>query len=179
MMAIVDGCWRARCLAAVCVGALPVLVACGGEAAREPSRAGRSEPATVRERMAGCYDLLDRNGKLAARSLWGAASRIRLEMTDERRPRERNGIVWRWQLSRLAIGREPGGPAEAGWAADPRSDSVRVMLSDGFSGTELVLPSHGDTLVGRATGHWDFTSDSDEGRVTAVRIACAPDSLHP
>ncbi|MBB4634724.1 hypothetical protein [Longimicrobium terrae] len=68
------------------------------------------------------------------------------------------------------------------WRFDGDSARVRVMLSSGHSGTELLLrvPSSPDTLKGSATEHWDFgTPFTNGGSVSLVRVPCLSDSNSP
>jgi hypothetical protein len=78
------------------------------------------------------------------------------------RNREDTGTPRSWAVTRLDTTRnpmsDPGGRSSFPfWAPDTLSDSVRVMLHTGFSGTEMILgppPAGADTLRGRAIGHW-------------------------
>ena len=128
--------------------------------------------------LAGCYALFDHAGRPASDSLYFAPAYARLETV--RRSRARTGMPRSWGVTRLDTARRAmtGNDDQRGflfWAPDSLSDSVRVMFHTGFSGTEMILgppAARSDTLRGRAIGHWDFRDDTDEGRVTAVRVPC-------
>jgi hypothetical protein len=128
--------------------------------------------------MAGCYALYDENRLPASESLYFASDRIRLDTVARGRPRS-------WKATRLGgSGRVPPGEDEGRavyWAADSlAADSIRIMIHNGFSGSELILGvrnARANRFHGRALEHWDIgPSTNDAGLVTAVRVPCRADA---
>ncbi|HEU4880689.1 MAG TPA: hypothetical protein VFT45_00550 [Longimicrobium sp.] len=143
--------------------------ACGAPAAGPPP----SGTAVLPRDLAGCYELH------RTKSLYFAPPRLRLDSTavsDALRGFIRDSA---WALARLdAEGRpiiDDRRQPILYWGKHPASDSVRIMIHTGYSGSELIIaPRPGaDTLHGRAMEHWDMgPSHNSAGTVALVRIPC-------
>jgi hypothetical protein len=152
------------------LGAMLILgsAACGAPPPGPPPVAGVVLPRD----LAGCYALN------RTKSLYFAPPRIRLDSTaavDESRGFTRDSA---WALARLN--------AQGGAIVDERThpilywkaasaDSIRIMISTGFSGSALTVAARadGDTLHGRGVEFWDMgPTENDAGPVTLVRIPC-------
>lgn len=164
--------------------ALPcVLVALGAMACGQSPGTEIADNRVVLPRdLVGCYALFDHHGRPPSDSLPFAPPKVRLDSARHERSLREGSAETRWALARLDEGgraiTEQGRQPVLYWFADPASDSVRVRLSTGFYGSELVIDprTRGDTLRGRATEHTDLGppqhADADAGPVTMIRIPC-------
>lgn len=141
--------------------------------------------------VVGCWALFDAAGRPAERSLYWSPPIVRLDsVPNDAGPGMTFGTVRR--LERLDAHRRPidADTARAGrlprdrfsyWFAELLAPRLRVRFSSGLSGTTFIfaLPlwgAVGDTLRGRAVGHWDFRLlPTRHGRAHAVRVTCEAD----
>jgi hypothetical protein len=147
----------------------PVIFALGFAACRTGSVSGEAGPilerGNVHQAIVGCYAFFDRNGRPASDSLSWAPTTGRLLEGGKAQ-----------KLTPPA--HQVTGPGRLGptWRIDPATDTVRVVFSTGFTGTEFLLGfrQRRDTLWGRAVTHIDVGPpfSSDEGSASAVRIPC-------
>lgn len=124
--------------------------------------------------LAGCYALYDHRGAPASDSLYFAPEQVRLDTASRSRPSD---TALRWSLLPLdAQGRPMHERGLFLWEPHSLSDSIHIVTTNGFSGTELIVApasARRDTLRGRAVENWDMGPSSDDaGAVTAVRIPC-------
>jgi len=124
----------------------------------------------VHQAIVGCYAFFDRNGRPASDSLPWAPTTGRLFEGG--------------RAQKLTPGPHPvTGPGrfEPRWRVDPVTDTLRVLFSSGFEGTEFVLGfrQRRDTLRGRAVTHIDVGPpfSSERGSASAIRIPCPPTRL--
>jgi hypothetical protein len=114
--------------------------------------------------------------------MYYASPRLRLDAAPvDRRNRRfvRDSTAGAWKLLRLGA---DGLPVETHehdllyWQLDGESNRLRVMISSGHSGVELMLRASAstDTLRGHATEHWDMGPPFSEsgGSVSLTRIPC-------
>lgn len=159
--------------------AILILTLAAQGCAAERDRALKHEAAALPHGMLGCYELFIRGGLPAPDSLYFTSPKVRLDSAAspaERLPEHPRA----WSLVRLdANGREMDHGRRSFptfWSPDSLSDSVHLIISSGYSGTELILPlpAGSDTLHGRAVEHGDAGPpfSRDAGAVTAVRIPC-------
>jgi hypothetical protein len=130
---------------------------------------------SLRTEAVGCWALFDQTGQSAQGRLYWAPAVARLLET-----REEAGSG-EFHLVRLdSAGRNMRTERERGftyWSADSLTDSIRIGVSSGFSGTQFVfaLPvaeRARDTVRGRAYEHWDYKANTNRGRAMAVRTSC-------
>jgi hypothetical protein len=145
-----------------------------------PARAQTSAPAgtAAPHHLVGCYAITDSAGRPAWRHLYFTTPRIRLDAARLAGPwRSPAGLAWtltRLDAAGLPIDEE-GRQRPLYWAVDARSDSIRISIHSGYSGTELTVAASAgtDTLRGRAMEHWDVgPSSNNAGRVILLRIPC-------
>jgi hypothetical protein len=146
--------------------------ACGVQRTNTPAPRPRATGMILARDAPRCYAIR------ASASLYYAPPRIRLETTpvaDIVRHMARDSA---WELTRLdaqggAIVEERRQPILY-WAAAP-PDSIRIIISTGFSGSELIVGAAGgaDTLRGRAVEFWDVgPSENNAGPVTLAGVPC-------
>jgi hypothetical protein len=121
--------------------------------------------ANVHQAIVGCYAFFDRNGRPASDSLSWAPATARLFEGG--------------RAQKLTPGAHPvtgAGRLEPTWRIDPATDTVHLIFSTGFSGTQFRLGFHQrrDTLWGRAVTFIDVGPpfSTEEGSAFAVRVPC-------
>lgn len=142
-----------------------------------PGRPGELEAAAVLPGdLTGCHQLHQTSGTYFASRL--------VRLNPDTVPRSirwfvRDSTSPAWTITRLdAEGRPMRGRSGAVlfWQRDSDSDSIRIMMHTGLSGTELMLgpPVSTDTLRGRAIEFWDVGPpfSSPARPVSFVRVSC-------
>ena len=124
----------------------------------QPSRNDLRVPAV------GCWALFMANGRPAEGRMYWAPAVAQL------RP---NRTVGRFDSSGHAL---PQRESYGTWAADLHTDTIRITMTSGFSGSVFVLrmpeDRPRDTLYGRGYERWDHTRPSRRGSVFATRRPC-------
>ncbi len=169
------------CLALACLAAISGCV--NGEEENTPIPAARTE---LRSEMLGCYALYTRRGTpLDSTVFYHASPVVRLDSSSVRS--SQNDVPTadgRRHLHRLSATLQPLSRDERhipweSWWSDRDTDTLRIGLSTGFSGTMLALApvtTTADTLRGRVEVRWDSGPPfvTDRTRALAVRIPCEP-----
>jgi hypothetical protein len=152
-----------------------VLAACG----RPPASAPAPVAAAILPRdMAGCYALNDSAGQPISWSLTFVPPMVRLYPSSATSQLALVAGNSAWAMLRLDSAGYPldgvGSQPMVYWTAHPAADSVRLLMSTGYIGAELIIPAQarGDTLRGRMLRHWGAAPPADAGTVAVVRTRC-------
>lgn len=155
--------------------ALLILGAGAAECARPQPSMGPNAALVLPRDLAGCYALYGGQGAPVTH-LYFAPPQVRLDTTRASWPND-NGRTSR--AARLDARGRPLADDEMAilyWHPDSLSDTIHVVTSSGFSGTELIVApgrARRDTLRGRAVEHWDMGPSSNEaGAVMLARVPC-------
>ena len=138
--------------------------------------------------LLGCYEILDAKRRPADSVWYNVMPTVRLTDTPMRRYKDTvRARAWHLlPLSNAGQGRwraDPEGKLESvvgfapEWSLNASGDTLRFNFIDGFSGATIQFAradTHGDTLRGVVTEHWDFGPpfSNDKGRAYAVRRSC-------
>jgi hypothetical protein len=128
----------------------------------------------LRHDVLGCFAVAYADSAWASR--WSAPRYLVLDSV----PKERAARRLRFEHRDDPVGGDA--PHRWGWwSADSLSETIRLTVTDGFVGVELVVTGTADSLVGRGTAQADVgRANRARGPVIAHRISCtALPSLEP